>query len=351
MNGSIAYASQSPFILNASLRENVTIGKAYEEERYQKVITACQLTHDIALLDSGDLTEIGEKGINLSGGQKQRVSIARAAYSEAKIIILDDPLSALDPEVGKKLFHECIVQLMAKKTRIFVANQLQFLQHCDSIVALGNGQIIEQGSYFDLMKDTGEVQNLLKDLETIDKADDDKSSPKSRSSENKAGDSREDVVKKKDKLVSEEERRMGAVPWRIYKQYFLASGGFVIFSLSVAMYVLYIVVDLTFSSWVAVWTSDAEYENQSRSFYLGIYALLSICVGVVTFLRSYFLALLGVTASKNLHNNLLRSVLRAPMSFFDTTPTGIFHVLIIFGAYHIFMIFFVFRTYTFTVFK
>lgn len=158
-------------------------------------------------------------------------------------------------------------------------------------------------------------------------------------------------MKKKDKLVSEEERRMGAVPWRIYKQYFLASGGFVIFSLSVAMYVLYIVVDLTFSSWVAVWTSDAEYENQSRSFYLGIYALLSICVGVVTFLRSYFLALLGVTASKNLHNNLLRSVLRAPMSFFDTTPTGIFYVLIIFGAFHIFMIFFVFRTYTFTVFK
>ena len=87
MNGSIAYASQSPFILNATLRENITFGKPYEEERYQKVITACQLTHDIALLDSGDLTEIGKKGINLSGGQKQSVSIVRAAYSEAKIIV------------------------------------------------------------------------------------------------------------------------------------------------------------------------------------------------------------------------------------------------------------------------
>ena len=97
LKGDVAYAAQSPWILNATLRENILFGRPMDEERYSKVIKACQLEHDLTLLEDGDLTDIGEKGINLSGGQKARVSVARAAYSDAATIILDDPLSALDP--------------------------------------------------------------------------------------------------------------------------------------------------------------------------------------------------------------------------------------------------------------
>jgi ATP-binding cassette subfamily C (CFTR/MRP) protein 1 len=104
LNGKIAYAAQSSWILNATLRDNITFGSPYIKKKYDDIIRACQLTHDLSLLDAGDLTEIGENGINLSGGQRQRVSMARAAYSDADIVLFDDPLSALDPAVGKKVF-------------------------------------------------------------------------------------------------------------------------------------------------------------------------------------------------------------------------------------------------------
>jgi len=167
LKGSVAYASQSPWILNASLRDNILFGKPMDQERYDRVIKACQLTHDLKMLDDGDLTEIGERGINLSGGQKQRVSVARAAYSDASTIILDDPLSALDPEVGKQLFNDCIIGLMKGKTRLLVTNQLQFLRFCDSVVALGDGKVIEQGRFSDVAStEGGEVQRLLNELKS-----------------------------------------------------------------------------------------------------------------------------------------------------------------------------------------
>lgn len=81
VNGTIAYAAQTAWILNASIKNNILFGNPYDEKRYKKVVAACQLTHDLAILDDGDDTMIGERGINLSGGQKQRVSVARAAYS------------------------------------------------------------------------------------------------------------------------------------------------------------------------------------------------------------------------------------------------------------------------------
>lgn len=90
--GSISYVSQSAWIQNATLRDNIVFGSAFDQKRYDEVVYACSLTSDIKLLPFGDMTEIGEKGVNLSGGQQQRVSLARAAYASTNIILLDDPL-------------------------------------------------------------------------------------------------------------------------------------------------------------------------------------------------------------------------------------------------------------------
>ena len=97
---------QTPFILNATIRDNILFGEELDEERYNKTIKACQLGRDLEILNGGDLTEIGEQGTNLSGGQKARVSIARAVYANKDIILMDDPLSALDAHVKRKVFEK-----------------------------------------------------------------------------------------------------------------------------------------------------------------------------------------------------------------------------------------------------
>ena len=331
LNGRVAYAAQSAWILNATLRDNITFGEPFDQDKYDMIIKTCQLSHDLALLDHGDMTEIGENGINLSGGQRQRVSIARAAYSDADIIVLDDPLSALDPEVGKKLFDECIVKLMKGKTRILVTNQLQCLRFCDSVIAVGQGRIVEQGSYDELSNSDGEVQRLLVDLRASKgPATESSGRPRSESdvSVGKHGEIISDepapVDEKKENtgLVTEEERNVGAVTWYVYKKYIVSGGGYVKFAFVYLMFVLCTAIGLLNNAWISVWTSDAQYERNSRVFYLSIYAASSVALGFFTFFRSYFLAKFGVRASDNLHQNLLKSILSAPMSFFDTTPTG-----------------------------
>ena len=111
------------------------------------MIEACALQQDLAVLPDGDLTEIGERGINLSGGQKQRVSLARAVYFDADTYILDDPLSAVDAHVGAHLFDRCINGMLKGKTRVLVTNQLQYVPSADLVVVLKEGRIVERGAY------------------------------------------------------------------------------------------------------------------------------------------------------------------------------------------------------------
>eukprot|EP00953_Heterococcus_sp_UTEX-ZZ885_P030604 16163-Heterococcus_DN1.PRE.4 len=166
VNGSIAYVAQTAFICNMTLRDNILFGAHYDQERYNAVLHACALTDDIALLPAGDLTEIDEKGINLSGGQRQRVSIARAAYANADIYLLDSPLSAVDTTVADHIFEKCFIQLLAGKTRILCTNQLQFLPQCDRILVLkcdgARSYISEQGTYSNLItQESSQLTQLM----------------------------------------------------------------------------------------------------------------------------------------------------------------------------------------------
>ena len=164
--GNIAYVPQQAWIINATVRDNILFGKPFDQERYDRIIYASGLTPDLEMLTAGDQTEIGERGINLSGGQKQRVSLARAAYQDADIYLLDDPLSAVDAHVDQHLWENLIGPdgLLGDKTRILVTHGIHHLEHVDQIVVLKDGTINEVGEYQQLMDIRGAFYQLIKDF-------------------------------------------------------------------------------------------------------------------------------------------------------------------------------------------
>jgi len=172
--GRIAYVPQQSWILNATLRDNVLFGLEYDQERYEQVIAASGLEPDIAILPAGDQTEIGERGINLSGGQKQRVSLARAAYCDADIYLLDDPLSAVDAHVDQHLWNELIGPqgLLRNKTRLLVTHGIHHLQEVDEIILLKDGRIAETGHYEDLMASGKAFCRLIREYAVIHRSQD-----------------------------------------------------------------------------------------------------------------------------------------------------------------------------------
>lgn len=163
VNGRIAYVPQQAWIQNATVRDNILFSAPYVERRYDDVLKRSQLLPDLRLLNAGDQTEIGEKGINLSGGQKQRVSIARALYADADVYLFDDPLSALDAQVGRQVFEQAISNqgLLRGRTRVLVTHRISLLPQVDQIVVLNNGRVAESGSYAELLAANGEFANLI----------------------------------------------------------------------------------------------------------------------------------------------------------------------------------------------
>eukprot|EP00095_Tigriopus_kingsejongensis_P008535 snap_masked-scaffold81_size397536-processed-gene-2.2 protein:Tk08535 transcript:snap_masked-scaffold81_size397536-processed-gene-2.2-mRNA-1 annotation:"hypothetical protein OsJ_06301" len=164
VHGSIGFVAQEPWIQNETVQDNILFGSQFNSDIYQRTLFACALTEDLANLEQGDQTEIGEKGINLSGGQKQRVSLARTVYSDKDIYLLDDPLSAVDAHVGKHIFQHVISNrtgLLKDKTRILVTHNLTFLPETDLILVMKNGSVSEMGTFNELMLSDGEFSTFF----------------------------------------------------------------------------------------------------------------------------------------------------------------------------------------------
>ncbi len=159
-HGKVAYVPQIPWVFSGTVRENILFGLPFDEERFQHVVDISGLTKDLAVFTSGDLTEIGQRGVTLSGGQKARVGLARAVYSDAEIYLLDDPLSAVDTKVGRKLFDECLMGHLSGRIRLLVTHQLQYLKDVDRIAVMENGSIVHQGGYTELT-DQGVFPNIF----------------------------------------------------------------------------------------------------------------------------------------------------------------------------------------------
>lgn len=170
VSGQTAYVAQQAWVMNASVKENITFGHKWDPVFYDKCVKACALTEDFAQLPDGDETEVGERGISLSGGQKARLTLARAVYARADIYLLDDCLSAVDQHVGRHLIDHVLGSsgLLKGKTRVLATNSIPVLLESDFICLIRDGKIIERGTHDQVMAMKGEIANLIKTLNNQD---------------------------------------------------------------------------------------------------------------------------------------------------------------------------------------
>ncbi|WCJ24253.1 multidrug resistance-associated protein 1 [Euphorbia peplus] len=335
IRGTVAYVPQVSWIFNATLRDNVLFGSAFDSSRYWQTIDVTALHHDLDLLPGRDLTEIGERGVNISGGQKQRVSMARAVYANSDVYIFDDPLSALDAHVGRQVFNSCIKEELQGKTRILVTNQLHFLPQVDRIILVSEGTIKEEGTFEELSKSGKLFQKLMENagkMEEMEEHDEGKvesEDPNYKSSTPADNESKSQDVghTKKGKgrnsvLVRQEERETGVVSSKVLMRYKNAIGGTWVVMILFAFYISTESLRVSSSSWLSFWTDQSTTEGYRPAFYIFVYALLSLGQVSVTLSNSFWLITSSLRAARRLHDSMLDSILRAPMLFFHTNPTG-----------------------------
>lgn len=271
------------------------------------------------MLPNGDQTEIGERGITISGGQKQRLNIARAIYFDADIVLMDDPLSAVDAHVGRHIFDNAILGLMKNKCRVLATHQLWVLNRCDRIVWMEGGKIQAIDTFDNLMSQHKGFQQLM-ETTAVEKKKEDGDEEDEEEKEAGQDDGQRKKKKKAPGLMQQEERAIASVPWSVYGAYVRASGSYFNAPLLVSLLILSQGSNIVTSLWLSWWTSD-EF-GFAKGQYIGAYAGLGGMQAILMYVFSVLLSVLGTKSSKVMLRKAVTRVLRAPMSFFDTTPLG-----------------------------
>jgi ATP-binding cassette, subfamily C (CFTR/MRP), member 1 len=319
MGATRAFCPQYAWIQNSTLKENILFGKPYKTKWYNQVIDACALRPDLEILPAGDATEIGERGITVSGGQKQRLNIARAIYFDADIILMDDPLSAVDAHVGRHIMDEAICGIMKDKCRILATHQLHVLNRCDRIIWMQEGRIQAIDTFNNLMHDSIDFQKLMATT-AQEEIVEEKSRPED---EDEIEGEKKVATKSKKKvaaLMQQEERAVKSVGWGVWGAYISASGSWVMAPLILVSLAMMNGSNITTSLWLSYWTSNKF--NLPEGTYIGIYVALGFVQCALMYTFSTLLSIAGTNASKAMLQSAMARVLRAPMSFFDTTPLG-----------------------------
>ena len=320
INGRVGYAAQIPWIQNDTIRNNILFSLPFDEVKYNRVLSLCQLNEDLDTFEGKDLTEIGEKGINLSGGQKVRISLARTIYNEPDIYLFDDPISALDANVGKKIMKNCIVKYLKGKTRVVVTHALSYLKYMDRIIYMKQGRIEWSGNYqevqnqpffAELAKSTGFSRVISGDLNEKPEI----------SNEGNAFITQKDD-EKIIKIIKEEEQSLKGVKFKVYLDYFRYMGG--------KCYIFTIVLVVCFwqankggsDLWLAYW-SKAENQTKNKWVFFSVFSSLGIVSVVFMFFRICMLTKGVVKLGRDVHRDMIDKLIKAPINLFhETIPRG-----------------------------
>jgi ABC-type multidrug transport system fused ATPase/permease subunit len=316
VNGTLSYSSEKPFIINATIRDNIVFGGVFDEERYNQVLSVCQLERDIEQFANGDLTEIGENGINLSGGQQSRISLARACYSESDIVLLDSVLNAVDSHVQKRIFFDCIVRYLKGRTRLLITHSLHLLEYADLVVVMHEGKIEKMGTLQQL-KETGfdvafEIDDHQMEEPTLSEEVEKIIIPSTPE--------KQEMDEDKGKIIVAEERRKGTITFNVVVQYFKGYG----IALCITAFLMALVSKAfqQFSSvWITFWTSNT-FTDLPLEGYLGIYLTIGVAAAILILVESCLWSIGNTKTANELHTRLISRILRAPILFFDQNPIG-----------------------------
>uniref|UniRef100_A0A0E0PUD5 MRP-like ABC transporter n=2 Tax=Oryza rufipogon TaxID=4529 RepID=A0A0E0PUD5_ORYRU len=323
--GSIAYVPQVPWILSGSLRDNILLGEEFDPRRYKEVIHACTLDVDISAMVGGDMSHIGEKGLNLSGGQRARLALARALYHDSDVYLFDDVLSSVDSQVASYILEKAIMgPKMKRKTRILSTHNLQAISAADMIVVMANG----------LVKWFGTLDSFLATpYSTLSKPESSRVISSTFSEKNKgvsvAHESETNGLIDNDSVVDHEEqreqnsveaRKEGMVELSVYKKYAAFAGWSIAFLICLSVFLMQASRNGN-DLWLTYWV-DTSTASSRTIFYLTILAAFGALNSFFTLGRAFSFAYGGLCAAIQIHADLLNNLIGAPVSFFDQNPSG-----------------------------
>ncbi|EJC97739.1 P-loop containing nucleoside triphosphate hydrolase protein [Fomitiporia mediterranea MF3/22] len=324
-DGGIAYAPQESWVLNATIRDNILFGEPYDEDRYKKVINQCALERDLALWEAGDLTEVGEKGLTLSGGQKARVTLARAVYSSASILLLDDVLAALDVHTAKWIVDKALQgDLIQGRTVLLVTHNISLAGPIAGyvVVLTRHGTVSAQGTVSEVLKKDSRLRaEAEKEREAVEQEIE---SEVDEAIKDKDADA-EDSKKTAGKLVVAEEKAMGRVELAAIMLYVSSMGGAFVWIVIIGSLILAMVIMVMQQWFVGYWSN--QYETRPASEvpvfrYLLIYALANVLRYAADFGSQFLWLFRSLRASKIIHSQLLQSIFTSSFRWLDVTPVG-----------------------------
>ncbi|ESQ43804.1 hypothetical protein EUTSA_v10005741mg [Eutrema salsugineum] len=375
--GTTAYVAQTSWIQNGTVQDNILFGLPMDSSKYNEVLKVCCLDKDLQMMEFGDQTEIGERGINLSGGQKQRIQLARAVYQEADVYLLDDVFSAVDAHTGSDIFKKCVRGALKGKTVLLVTHQVDFLHNVDCILVMRDGMIVQSGRYDELVSNGLDFGALVAAHETSMELVEAGSASAAatnvpmaspRTQRNISMDSpRQPTTPKSPKvhrttsmespriqrttsmesprlgelndehiksflgsnipedgsrLVKDEEREVGQVSFQVYKLYSTEAYGWWGMILVLFFSVAWQGSIMASDYWLAYETSAKNAVSFDASVFIRVYLLIAALSIVLVCLRAFYITHLGLKTAQIFFKQILNSLVHAPMSFFDTTPSG-----------------------------
>ncbi|WWD19355.1 hypothetical protein CI109_103814 [Kwoniella shandongensis] len=360
LSDTVAYCAQTPWLIGASIKENIVFGSDWDQTRYDKVVDACALRRDFEIFELGDDTEVGEKGTTCSGGQKARIALARAFYSPAKTIVLDDVLSAVDAQTARHIYDHVLQGPLTKgRTVIMVTHQVNLVAPAAGyIVMLDNGRVTASGSPAELSS-SGNLELTEEDnsgsttaststtlTPTGDNIESQLDGDESEALEaqkkidaDKAAKTTEEAKLAK-QLVAAETSGQGTVGIATYLLYLKSMGGLFFWIAIISAFFGSHTLQVVNNAWIKEWANSngnsassivetarhAVYVDSraghSTMYYIGIYWGLSAVYILAVAARVGITFVGALTASKSLYKKLLKRILGAKMRFFDSTPSG-----------------------------